>query len=91
MQRDNNGYAVLIVKRKKYYITPYNQYYAVRDKAGSIVRNEENKQLLFASENAAINYLNTQSPGNLWITNFQGETKWQNSLATSSKQACVCG
>jgi hypothetical protein len=57
MERDKNGYAVLTVARKKYYITPYQGYYAVRDVTGAIVRIDGNQQLIFESEDAAINYL----------------------------------
>lgn len=57
VERDRNGYALLTINRKHFYITPYMEYYAVRDRHGMIVRNDANLKLVFGSEQAAIDYL----------------------------------
>lgn len=57
MTRDKNGYAIVKVGTRKFFITPYNEHYAVRNVRGLIERTQQGQQLVFASEDAAINYL----------------------------------
>jgi hypothetical protein len=56
-ERDRNGYAIVKVGTRKFYITPYNEFFAVRNVQGSIERDRDRQQLIFQTEDEAISYL----------------------------------
>jgi hypothetical protein len=59
MQRDRNGYIVVTRGRRKFSVTPYNDSYSIRwFSSGALAQDEETRKLLFfASEEAAVRYL----------------------------------
>lgn len=54
--RDRNGYLIVKIGNRKFYITPYDAYFAVRNVQGSIER-VDNKQLIFRTEQDAVKFL----------------------------------